>query len=170
VAALLGAAAMVLARCIGFDRIYRGVDLRVLVLLAAMLPLGVAIERSGAASALVDSALRILPSDDPLLALAIIYGVTALITEIITNNACAVLMTPIAIALAERIDSSPTPFLVAVIFAASTSFSTPIGYQTNTMVYGAGGYRFTDFLRVGLPLNLLFWVVSVLAIPRLFPF
>jgi di/tricarboxylate transporter len=170
VAALLGGAAMVLARCIGLDRIYRGVDLRVLVLLAAMLPLGVAIERSGAATALVDGALRILPSDNPLLALAIIYGVTALITEIITNNACAVLMTPIAIALAERIDSSPTPFLVAVVFAASTSFSTPIGYQTNTMVYGAGGYRFTDFLRVGLPLNLLFWVVSVLAIPRLFPF
>jgi di/tricarboxylate transporter len=169
-AALFGVVAMVLARCLGMDRLYRDLDLRVLVMVAAMLPLGIAMERSGAALALVDGALQLLPADDPVVALAVIYGATALITELLTHNATAVLMTPIAIALAAKLGLSPTPFLVAVILAASTSFSTPIGYQTNTMVYGAGGYRFTDFLRVGVPLNLLFWAVSVWAIPRWFGF
>jgi di/tricarboxylate transporter len=170
IAGLLGAAAMVLGRCIGAERVYRHLDLRVLVLLAAMLPLGVAIQRSGAAAALVSGALQLMPSGNPMLALAVVYAATALITEVITNNATAVLMTPIALALAAQLGLSPLPFVVAVMFAASTSFSTPIGYQTNTMVFGAGGYTFTDFLRVGLPLNLLFWAVSVTCIPRLFPF
>lgn len=170
IAALLGAAAMAITGCVGIDRLYRNVELRVLVLLAAMLPLGIAIERSGAASALVDGGLSLALGSDPLVALAIVYGVTALLTEIITNNATAVLMTPIALALAERLGVSPYPFLVAVAFAASTSFSTPIGYQTNTMVYSAGGYTFRDFLRVGVPLNLLFWAISMWAIPRYFPF
>jgi di/tricarboxylate transporter len=169
-AALFGVVAMVLARCLGMDRLYRDLDLRVLVMVAAMLPLGIAMERSGAALALVDGALRLLPANNPVVALAVVYGATALITELLTHNATAVLMTPIAIALAAKLGLSPTPFLVAVILAASTSFSTPIGYQTNTMVYGAGGYRFTDFLRVGVPLNLLFWAVSVWAIPRWFAF
>jgi di/tricarboxylate transporter len=170
IAALLGAAAMAVGRCIGVDRLYRNVELRVLVLLAAMLPLGIAIEKTGAADSLVKVALALLPTDHPVLALAVIYGLTMLMTEVITNNATAVLMTPIALALAAQLGLQPAPFLVAVAFAASTSFSTPIGYQTNTMVYAAGGYSFGDFLRVGVPLNLLFWGVSVWAIPRWFPF
>jgi di/tricarboxylate transporter len=144
--------------------------MRVLVLLAAMLPLGLAMESSGAAGKVVEGALHFLPGNDPWIALIVIYGVTAVMTEFITNNATAVLMTPLAIVLAAKLGVSPAPFLVAVAFAASTSFSTPIGYQTNTMVYGAGGYVFADFLRVGIPLNLLFWAVSAWAIPRLFPF
>jgi di/tricarboxylate transporter len=170
IAALLGAAAMAVGRCIGVDRLYRSVELRVLVLLAAMLPLGIAIEKTGAADAVVKSAFALLPMDHPVLALAVIYGLTMVMTEVITNNATAVLMTPIALALAEQLGVQPAPFLVAVAFAASTSFSTPIGYQTNTMVYAAGGYGFADFLKVGVPLNLLFWGVSVWAIPRWFPF
>jgi di/tricarboxylate transporter len=169
-AAMFGVVAMVLARCLGVDRLYRDLDLRVLVMVAAMLPLGIAMERSGAARGLVDGAMRLLPGDNPMLALAVVYGATAVLTELLTHTATAVLMTPIAIALSATLGLSPTPFLVAVILAASTSFSTPIGYQTNTMVYGAGGYRFTDFLRVGVPLNLLFWAVSVWAIPRWFAF
>ena len=170
IAALLGAAAMAIFRCVPLDRLYRSVELRVLVLLAAMLPLGLAMQSSGAAGKVVDGALQLLPGNDPWLALVVIYGVTALATEFVTNNATAVLMTPLAIALAAKLGVSPAPFLVAVAFAASTSFSTPIGYQTNTMFYGAGGYVFGDFLRVGIPLNLLFWAVSAWAIPRLFPF
>jgi di/tricarboxylate transporter len=170
IAALLGAAAMAIFRCVPLDRLYRSVELRVLVLLAAMLPLGLALQSSGAATRVVDAALQLLPASNPLLALVVIYGATALATEFVTNNATAVLMTPIAIALAERLGVSPVPFLVAVAFAASTSFSTPIGYQTNTMVFGAGGYTFGDFVRVGVPLNLLFWAVSAWAIPLLYPF
>jgi di/tricarboxylate transporter len=170
IAALLGAAAMAVGRCIGTDRIYRNVELRVLVLLAAMLPLGIAIEKTGAADALVKGAFALLPMDQPIVALAVVYGLTMLMTELITNNATAVLMTPIALALAEQLGVQAAPFLVAVALAASTSFSTPIGYQTNTMVYAAGGYTFKDFLKVGVPLNLLFWGVSVWAIPRWFPF
>ena len=170
IASLLGAAAMAIFRCVPLDRLYRSVEMRVLVLLAAMLPLGLALQNSGAAGKVVDAALQVLPGNDPWLALIVIYGITALMTEFVTNNATAVLMTPIAIALAVKLGVSPAPFLVAVAFAASTSFSTPIGYQTNTMVYGAGGYVFADFLRVGIPLNLLFWAVSAWAIPKLFPF
>jgi len=170
IASLLGAAAMAIFRCVPLDRLYRSVEMRVLVLLAAMLPLGLAMESSGAAGKVVEGALHFLPGNDPWIALIVIYGVTALMTEFITNNATAVLMTPLAIVLAAKLGVSPAPFLVAVAFAASTSFSTPIGYQTNTMVYGAGGYVFADFLRVGIPLNLLFWAVSAWAIPKLFPF
>jgi di/tricarboxylate transporter len=170
IASLLGAAAMAIFRCVPLDRLYRSVEMRVLVLLAAMLPLGLALQSSGAASKVVDAALKVLPGNEPWLSLIVVYGVTALMTEFVTNNATAVLMTPLAIALAVKLGVSPAPFLVAVAFAASTSFSTPIGYQTNTMVYGAGGYVFGDFLRVGIPLNLLFWAVSAWAIPKLFPF
>ena len=102
--------------------------------------------------------------------LAILYGVTMLFTEMITNNAAAVLMFPIAVATAGQLDVSVMPFVITIMMAASASFSTPIGYQTNLMVYGAGGYRFTDYMRVGIPLNLLMWVTTVTIVPRVWPF
>jgi di/tricarboxylate transporter len=101
---------------------------------------------------------------------AFIYLFTSVLTELLSNNAVAVLITPIAIGLAQHLGVDPRPFVVAVMFAASASFATPIGYQTNTFVYNAGGYRFTDFLRIGIPLNLLMWAVGVIVIPLIWPF
>jgi di/tricarboxylate transporter len=105
-----------------------------------------------------------------LVILAMIYLLASLLTEMVTNNAVAILLTPIAISIAVSMDVDPRPFLVAIMFGASASFITPIGYQTNTYVYGAGGYRFGDFLKIGIPLNLILWVVAVLLIPKFWPF
>ncbi|PKL98994.1 MAG: hypothetical protein CVV17_09645, partial [Gammaproteobacteria bacterium HGW-Gammaproteobacteria-7] len=124
---------------------------------------------SGAAELIASGAVSLVGGWGPVAALAAIYLVTAVLTEAMSNNATAVLMTPIAAAAAISMDANPTAFLVAVAFAASTSFATPVGYQTNTMVYSAGGYRFTDFVKIGVPLNLLFWAVAVYFIPKFWP-
>jgi len=126
--------------------------------------------RSAAAQAVADFALNFAGRDNPTSVLAAIYLVTAILTECMSNNGAAVLLAPIAISTAHSMGLDPKPFLVAVTFAASTSFATPIGYQTNTMVYNAGGYRFSDFLRVGIPLNLLFWGIAVYFIPKFWSF
>lgn len=169
-AAILGCIALVLSRCLAPEEVYDAVDWRVIILLAGVLPLGVAMQNSGAAGFLADHVIGALGPYGPLAALAGLYLVTAVLTEVMSNNAAAVLLTPIAIATAQSLDASAAPFLVAVAFAASTSFATPVGYQTNTMVYNVGGYRFGDFLRIGVPLNLLFFALAVLLIPRFWPF
>ncbi|KAA2284610.1 SLC13 family permease [Arenimonas fontis] len=169
-AAILGGIALVATRCIGNDQAYQAVDWRVIVLLAGVIPLGIAMQKSGLAQGIADLALGGVGRFGPLAVLAAIYLLTAVLTEVMSNNAAAVLITPIAYSTALAMGVSPTPFLVAVAFAASTSFATPVGYQTNTMVYNAGNYRFSDFLRMGVPLNILFWVLAVIFIPRLFPF
>jgi di/tricarboxylate transporter len=135
-----------------------------------VLPLGIAMQKSGLAQGVADLSVQLVGGFGPLAVLAAVYLITAVLTEMMSNNAAAVLVTPIAFATALSMEVSPTPFLVAVLFAASTSFATPVGYQTNTMVYNAGNYRFVDFLRMGVPLNLLFWAIAVYFIPRFFPF
>ena len=168
--ALLGCIALVLLRCLEPDEAYAAIDWRVVVLLAGVFPLGVAMRDSGLATIIVDYTLAPLGGFGPLAALAALYLVTAALTEFMSNNAAAVLLTPIALGTAETLGVDAKPMLIAVMFAASTAFATPVGYQTNTMVYSAGGYRFSDFVKIGLPLNLLFFALAVLFIPRYFPF
>lgn len=167
---LLGCAALVTLRCLRPEEAYAAIDWRVIVLLAGVLPLGIALQKSGGADWVAQHALGWLSGYGPVVTLAAIYLLTALMTEVMSNNAAAVLVVPIAISTAESMGVDAKPFLVAVAFAASTSFATPVGYQTNTMVYTAGGYRFADFPKIGIPLNLLFWVMAVMLIPRYFPF
>lgn len=170
VAAMIGAAGMVLTRCITVEEAYNAIDWKIIFLLGGIIPLGLAIEQNGIVPLLADSVLRPLIAYGPVAVLAVIYIVVAVLTEAMSNNAAAAIMAPIAFSLAALMGVNPRPFLVAIAFAASTSFATPIGYQTNTMVYSAGGYRFTDFTRIGVPLNLIFWGLATLLIPLIWNF
>jgi di/tricarboxylate transporter len=170
VAALIGAVGMVLGRCISVEEAYQAIDWKVVFLLGGIIPLGLALEQSGAAQWLAGSILSPFAGFGPLMVLAALYLFTAILTELMSNNAAAVILAPIALSLAASMNVDPRPFLVAITFAASTSFATPIGYQTNTMVYAPGGYQFTDYTRVGGPLNLIFWGLAVLLIPMIWPF
>ena len=170
ITSLVGAVAMTLAGCLKADEVYDAIDWRIIILMAGLLPLGMAMSETGAAQFLVENTVGLVKSYGPLTVLAVVYLMALLLTEFMSNAAAAVLLTPIGMSTAKMMDVDATPFLIAVTFAASTSFATPVGYQTNTMVYGAGGYRFTDFLKVGLPLNLIFWVLGVIFIPVFWPF
>ncbi|WP_373046756.1 SLC13 family permease [Vulgatibacter sp.] len=170
VSSLLGALAMVLTGCLTPEEAYQGIDWSVVVLLGAILPLGLAIQRTGTAELLANSLLWLTTPLGVYGLLATVYVLTAILTEVISNNAAALVLTPIAVAAATALGLSPMPFVIAVMFAASTSFMTPIGYQTNTFIYGPGGYRFIDFLRVGGPLNLVLAMVTTLVLPIFFPF
>ncbi|SFM82090.1 SLC13 family permease [Marinobacter pelagius] len=169
-AAFMAAGAMIVSRCITASHARRSVDLPVLVVIAASFALGNAMSETGAAATIVGTLLENGEGFSPWLALVMIYVLTAFFTEVITNNAAAVLMFPIALALSEHLGVSFLPFAVAVMFAASASFITPLGYQTNLMVYGPGRYRFTDYMRIGVPLSLLVGVIAVTLIPVFWPF
>jgi di/tricarboxylate transporter len=170
VAALLGCIALVLTRCLTLDEAYGAVDWKVIVLLAGVLPLGLALEKTGAAKLLAGQALYVVDWFGPLGALAVVYLVTLLLTEIMSNTAAAAMMVPIGISTAVALGVSPRPFLMAVTFAASVNFATPVGYQTNLMVYTPGGYKFRDYLRVGIPLDILFAALALYFIPKFWPF
>ena len=169
-AALIGAVGMVLTGCISLEEAYKAIDWKVIFLLGGILPLGMVLQQSGTASLLVNSVLQPLMKLDPVYMLAALYLITAVMTETMSNNAAAILLAPIALSFAEISGVSPRPFLIAITFAASTSFATPIGYQTNTMIYAPGGYRFLDYTKIGAPLNLLFWITAVLIIPVFWSF
>jgi di/tricarboxylate transporter len=168
--AIIAATAVVALRCITPEEAYEAIQWRILMLIFGMLALGVAMEKTGAAALIVKNVVTLVHGLGPLAVLALIYLFTSALTEMISNNASAILITPIAIGLAHELGADPRPFIIAVMFAASASFATPIGYQTNTFVYSAGGYKFTDFLKIGLPLNLLIAAMAMLLIPIFWPF
>ncbi|WP_136253463.1 SLC13 family permease [Onishia niordana] len=168
-AAMLGATLAVITGCCSVNAAKRGMDTQVLLTIAASFGLGAALESSGAAAAIAHSALEMMNAG-PWLLLAGVYVLVALLTALVTNNAAAVITFPIVTAAAENLGVSPMPYVIAVMFAASASFITPIGYQTNLMVYGPGGYRFRDYLRVGGPLNVITAVVALGLIPQIWSF
>ena len=168
-AGLVAAGLMVATRCITLNDARASVDWSVLTIIAAALGIGQAMQTSGIAEWVAQAWLG-AAGGNPLLALAAVYLVTSVFTEMVTNNAAAVMVFPIAAAAAESLGVSLWPFVVVIMMAASASFATPIGYQTNLMVYGPGGYRFADYLRMGLPLNVLLGVVTVTLAPLIWPF
>jgi di/tricarboxylate transporter len=170
VSALLGVVAMFVTGCITPDEAYEEVDWMVIVLLGAIIPLGIAMQNTGTAQIIAGHLLGVFQPLGLFGVLAMFYLLTSLLTELISNNAAAVVLTPVAIATAAAVGASPMPFIIAVMFAASNSFMTPIGYQTNTFIYGPGGYRFSDFIRVGGPLNILLMILATFVIPFFFPF
>lgn len=168
--ALCGVAVVLATNCIEADEGLAAMDGRLMLLIVSMLTLGTALDRSGAIRMIVDAVAPFLGVGGPLVALAVIYAFTSILTELVTNNAVAVLMVPVAAGIATSLGVDPRPFLIAVMFGASASFATPIGYQTNTLVYNAGGYRFADFLRIGLPMNIIVGVITVTVIPLIWAF
>ncbi len=167
--AFVGIAVVLVTRCIDADEAFGHVEGGLMALVFAMLLVGAGLESSGAVD-MIAGALAPHMTDLPPWALVLaVYTLSMVLTELVSNNAVGVVMTPIAIGLAQAIGVDPRPLVVAVMMAASASFSTPIGYQTNTMVYGPGGYKFTDFLRVGVPLNLSLAVICSLVIPQIWP-
>jgi len=168
--ALIGVAIVLVTRCIDADEAFGFIEGRLLALIFAMLAVGLGLDHSGAVKLMVDAISPLMLDLPPFVLVFAVYGLASVLTEMVSNNAVAVILTPIAIGLATSLGVDPRPLVVAVMFGASASFSTPIGYQTNTLVYGPGGYKFSDFLRIGVPLNILMMVVMSTMIPWFFPF
>ncbi|MGP1393878.1 MAG: SLC13 family permease [Inquilinaceae bacterium] len=168
VAAILGAVAMVVTGCLNIRQAGRAVDRRILLLVAASLALGTALERTGGATFLATALLDAIGSTDPMINVSILFLVVAAATNVLTNNACAILFTPIAVGVARTLGLEPSIMAITVLLAANCSFASPIGYQTNLLVMGPGHYRFMDFLRGGLPLLVLMWLTFTLLAPHVF--
>ncbi|MEE4189214.1 MAG: SLC13 family permease, partial [Roseobacter sp.] len=167
--AVVAVAVVLVTGCIDADEAFSFIDGRLLALIFSMLAVGAGLQHSGAVALLVEGVSPSLMQLPPALVVFVVFVLTSTLTEIVSNNAVAVIMTPIAIGIATALGLDPRPLVVAVMIAASCAFATPIGYQTNTLVYGPGGYRFTDFTRVGLPLNLSMAVLVSFAIPYIWP-
>lgn len=167
--AVVAVAAVLLTRCIDADEAFSFVEGRLLTMIFAMLAVGAALEHSGAVELIVQAVAPYLMDLPPFFVIWAIYLLTSILTELVSNNAVAVVITPIAIGLAQVVGIDPRPLVVAVMVAASASFATPIGYQTNMMVYGPGGYRFTDFMKIGIPLNLSMGLIVSACIPLFWP-
>ncbi|MDP3379306.1 MAG: SLC13 family permease [Brevundimonas sp.] len=169
-AAFGGAVALILLRILTAEEAYSGLRPDILLLIAGMVVIGIAIEVTGLGQTGASLLIDVIRPFGPLAALIILYGVTLFATELLSNATVAVLITPVAVALAVSLGVDPRPFLVAVMMAASAAFATPFGYQTNVLVYQLGGYTYMDFVRIGVPLNLITWVAAMVAIPIFFPF
>ena len=159
-AALMGAALMVLSGCCSVGQAQKAVDVPVMLTIAASFALGAALQETGAAGYVATGILEV-SSGHPLLTILLVYFAVSVLTEVITNNAAAVLVLPIVLSMTTALGIASEPYVIAVMMAASASFATPLGYQTNMMVFGPGGYRFMDFVKVGLPMNLFIGLVTV---------
>jgi len=168
--AIIGVLALLVLRVITPEEAYASVEWKVIFLLAGVLSMGAALQKTGGDQMIANSLNGMLGDGSPLLALTVIFGITFLSTNVMSNNATAALMTPIALQLATAMGVSERPFIIGVMFAASLAFMTPMSYQTNSMIYVPGNYRFNDYLRVGTPLNILIWIVAMVVIPLYFPF
>jgi len=167
--AMMGIAAILLTRCIDAQEAWASINWDLLILIFAMLAIGVGLDKTGAIELIVRGAVPILEYAPYIVVLVGLYALTSFLTEIVTNNAVAIVLTPIAINLAEAMQLDPRPLVVAIMFGASASFATPIGYQTNTLVYGAADYRFSDFLKIGIPMNIIVGIASCAAIAFFMP-
>ena len=170
IATLGGVVLLAVTRMLSMKDVYESIEWRIVFLLAGTLSLGVAMEKCGLAARLAAGLVDVLGPFGPRWVICGLYLVTLILTELMSNTATAALVTPIALATATGLGLSPTPFIMAVVFAASLGFMTPFGYQTNAMIYGAGQYRSVDFLRIGAPLSILFWLLATWLIPVFFPF
>jgi di/tricarboxylate transporter len=168
-AMVIGAVAMVLLGCLTMDEAYQSIEWRSIFLIAGMLPLGTAMEGTGTAAFLANGIAAIVGGFGPIAVLAGIYVLASLITEPMSNAAATVLIVPIAIDIALGLNANPQPFVLATVIGASTSFLTPVGHQANVLVLGAGGYRFFDYTRVGLPLNIVIFIVTMAFLPIIWP-
>lgn len=168
--AVAGAVLMIAMKSISPEDAYKAIDWKVIFMLAGVLSMGAALEKTGGSELIGSSVVTFLGDLGPRVVLSGIFALTFVLTNIMSNNAAAALLAPIAISIAGGLDVDTRPFLMAVTFGASLSFMTPMGYQTNTMIYNPGNYRFADYLKVGTPLNLLFWILATICIPIFFPF
>jgi di/tricarboxylate transporter len=172
--ALVGLILLMVLRVISPNETYQAINWQVIILIAALIPVGIVIQKSGTADWLATAMYQAVelfdPALRPIVMVSLIYLVTMILTEMVSNAATAIIMTPIAISIAMQIGLDPKPFIFSVCFAASASFITPIGYQTNLMVYGPGGYKFSDYIKVGLPLAISLWIMATFLIPVLWPF
>ncbi|CAI9398408.1 hypothetical protein ANOBCDAF_00032 [Pleomorphomonas sp. T1.2MG-36] len=162
--AMIAVPTILILRCIDADEAWGSIDGGILILIFSMLVVGKGLEETGAVTLIVNAVLPVMSEVSPFFVLLLVYGLSSTLTEFITNNAVAVILTPIAIGLAQQLGIEPRALVVAIMFGASASFATPIGYQTNTLVYGAGNYRFSDFVKIGLPMNVIVGLASCYAI------
>tara|TARA_X000001036_G_scaffold3521_1_gene3107 strand:+ start:196 stop:1989 length:1794 start_codon:yes stop_codon:yes gene_type:complete len=171
--AMLGVVILLALRILTPQESYQSINWQVIILISALIPVGIVIQKTGTAdwiAGFISSATRSVDVEwQPRVLLALIYFITIFLTEISSNAATAIIMTPISLAVAQQMGFDPRAFVFAVAFAASASFITPVGYQTNLMVYGPGGYKFSDYIRVGFPLALIFWVMAIFILPILWP-
>ena len=167
--AVIAVALVLVTGCIDADEAFSFVDGRLLALILGMLAVGAGLQHTGAIALIVDQIVPWLSNMPPQVVVLVVFLMTSTLTEIVSNNAVAVIMTPLAIGLASALGLDPRPLVVAVMIAASCAFATPIGYQTNTLVYGPGGYSFSDFIRVGLPLNVTMALLISMVIPFIWP-
>ncbi|MDJ0973727.1 MAG: SLC13 family permease [Planctomycetota bacterium] len=169
-AVMMASVILVVSGCLNSAQAYRSINLRIVVILGCMLGLGMAVKKTGLADDIATALVGWAGDAGPRAVLAMIYVATVIITELVTNAATAGIMVPIAISTADKLEVSGDPFIFAVALAASCSFLTPVGYQTNLLVYGPGGYRLQDYLRLGAPLSILLWILAIVFLPIVFPF